>query len=53
LVATTSSHMVDSRIMWWSMSGTFNGFGSCAYTDTSRRRHRHSAPINSHRAYVH
>jgi hypothetical protein len=24
LVATTSSHMVDSRIMWWSMSGRLN-----------------------------
>jgi hypothetical protein len=50
--ATTSSHLIDSRIMWWIMSGMFNFEGVFAYTNISRHRYRCSAAISSYRPYV-
>jgi len=52
IVATTSTHLVDSRIMWWVRCGTFNCQGSCVYTETFWNRHRYSTSVNSYRAYV-
>jgi hypothetical protein len=52
VVATISTHLVDSRIMWWVMGGTFNCQNSCAYSESFWHRHRYSASINSYRDYV-
>jgi hypothetical protein len=51
-VASISSHMIDSRIIWWVVAGTFNCQGLHAYTKVLWHRHSSSASIHSYRAHV-
>lgn len=47
-----SSHMVDSRIMWWSMAGKLSFHRLRASTETFWHRHRHSTSIDSYWSHV-
>lgn len=52
IVATSSSHMVDSRIMWWGPSGMSNRQAMNAYVQPSPFRYRSSPTIRSDRPDV-